>query len=299
MDALPNSGESQQPAALVPASGKVQARQKPPIPNIEEIVKRHRTFAGALRELFETLYPHIPAIAQGPTPEADRARFERIFRPWPKWVLRLGAELWHVDYPTIDRSIFFQTFRVLNTCIFRCPTNPEAKRIPTVRHDAFDRIDFRVLPLITASFFGHSFEHIEAIRKKLDEQLATGKITKESYDSQIKLISREHLENTVSDWFADWSKHKEVSPFELTRAIEDARRKTFDKHGEPKETPLIPIYRVMLHNWITIENMSGPKALTEFLAPHLGNQAFEDKYERVKAICKRTRVRFRPFVKGQ
>ena len=51
--------------------------------------------------------------------------------------------------------------------------------------------------------------------------------------------------------------------------VEDARRKTFDKHGRPKESPLIPIYRVMLYNWITIENMSGPKELANFLTPHL------------------------------
>ena len=264
-------------------------------PDIDGMLKKHGTLAKAYRALFEPHYGQIPVFAQGPTPEADKARFERIFRPWPKWVLRLGAELWHVDYPTIDRDIFFQTFRVVNVCLFRFPTDP--KDVATAKHSSLEHIDFRVIALIWASFIGHAFEHLEASRKKPDAELAAGKISPQQHQERLKYASPEGLQNAIRENFSALYKFDGAEPFEITRAVETARNKTFDKHGRRKETPLIPVYRLMWNNWITIEKMSGPKELTHFLLPVLGDQDFYAANDRVKQICSRLGVRFKPPVK--
>jgi len=268
---------------------------EPTLPDFEELLKKHRNFAGIIKTHFEPFLGRVPSFAQGPTPEADRARFDRVFRPWPKWVFRLGAELWHVDYPTIDREVFYETFRVINVMLHRCPTNPEAHTFPVSRRDIFDRIDFRVLPLIMAAFLGHSFEHVESNRKKLDEKFSRGEISQEDYEKGKRTSSPEMMEKVCRDFLAKLSKDEDAKPFELMRKVEEARRKTFDKNGLSKESPLIPIYRVMLDNWITIENMSGPKELANFLTPHLKGKSKSGTGEltRIATLCSRLGLKFR------
>jgi len=265
------------------------------LPDFQELMKKHRNIASALKVYLEPFCGRVAAFNQGPTPEADRARFDRIFRPWPKWVFRLGADLWHVDYPTIDREVFLETFRVINVMLHRCPTDPEARTIPVSRKDVFDRVDFRVLPLILAAFLGHSFEHVESHRKQLDEKFSKGEISKEDYEKGIKSNPSETIEKTCREFLAGWTKDEDAKPFELMRTVEEARRKTFDKNGLPKETPLIPIYRAMLHNWVKIENMSGPKELAAFLTPQLkGNsKSATGEITRIATLCSRLGLKFR------
>ena len=163
------------------------------------------------------------------------------------------------------------------------------------RRDAFDLIDIRVVPLIIAAFLGHSAEHLEAGRKKLNEALSRGEISQDEYKERMKMHSQDNLDAAFREFFAQWSKDKETKPFDLTRTVEEARRKTFDKHGRPKESPLIPIYRVMLHNWVAIENMSGPKELAAFLAPHLKGKSKSATGElaRIATLCTRLGLKFR------
>jgi hypothetical protein len=109
------------------------------------------------------------------------------------------------------------------------------------------------------------------------------------------MYSSGKMDSVFREFLGGWSKDEELKPFELIRKVEEARRKTFDKNGFPKESPLIPIYRVMLHNWITVEKMSGPKELANFLSPHLmGNsKSATGEITRIATLCSRLGLKFR------
>jgi len=173
--------------------------------------------------------------------------------------------------------------------------DPEAYKFPAKRRDALERIDFEVLPLIIAAFFGHAYEHQKAYLTDLDAKLATGEISPERYNEAIEAASLEKLDRALRETFALWSKVDAVKPYDLTQAVENARRKTFDRHGRLKESPLIPIYRVMLSNWIIVENMSGPKELANFLTPQLKGKSKSATGElaRIATLCSRLGVKFR------
>jgi hypothetical protein len=280
-------------------AGVPQKQESPIIPEFAELAKLHPRLSGVLKATFKPFYRGIPRFAQGPTPEADEARFERVFRPWPKWVFRLAAEKWHVDNPTISKEIFFETFRVLHVMLFRCPTNPTAESFPISRRNIFDRTNFDVLPIVLASFFGHAFEHLAAFRRKLDAKRAEGLISAEEYEEAMKASSPESLEDAFRQTFAQWTQDKNVQPTELFRAVEIARRKTFDRHGHTKETPRTATYRVMLSNWIIIEKMTGAKDLTHFLSLHLKdyeNYGLKEQAS-VATMCSRLRIIFRGKIK--
>jgi len=262
-----------------------------------QLLKKHRCFAQAFRAYLEPYYAKIPRFACGPTPEADRARFERVFRHWPKWVFRLAAEVWHVRCPTIPKEIFFETFRVVNAIMFRC--SPDRVRTLSLTSSAIDRIDLQALQTVLASFMGHSVEHLESIRKKLDALRQSGQLSKKEYAEQIEELSRCSIEPAIREMFAMWSQDTSANPLDLTRTLENARGQTFDRHGNPKETPLTPIYAVMLSNWITIENMTGPKELMNFLSPKFKGsmQHAEREVARIATLCSRLGVKFRGRVK--
>lgn len=283
--------------ATIPNNKPQQNGALPALPDFKKLLREHSRASSAVKEYFQPFLSVTPAFAQGPTPEADRARFDRIFRPWPKWVFKLGAELWHVDYPTINREVFYETFRVVNALFFRLSGNWKKQIATTTRRDVFDRIDFRVVPLIIAAFVGHAFEHSKAYRNKLDEQLAKGEISPEEHKKQTEANSEEKIDEMMRKLMGQWSKSDNVKPFQITETVENARRKTFDKNGLPKESPLIPTYRLMLHNWITIENMSGPKELTHFLLTGKGNTDFYAEHDRIKKTCSRLGVKFKKVVK--
>lgn len=154
------------------ASTSLQAISIQPEPQFEELLPKHRSLSGRVKAFLEPYYKSFPVFDQGPNDEADRARFERVFRPWPKWRFRLGAELWHVIYPTIESDVFFQTLRVLDVIAFRCPTNPSAIVTTFSKDSTLERIDVRAVPIIIASIHGHTNKHLEARRKSLGEKLA-------------------------------------------------------------------------------------------------------------------------------
>src|SRR5262245_36750686 len=67
--------------------GKAMNPQSDPLPpHKSDLLKGHRNFASAAKAWFKPYYARIPRFAVGPTPEDDRLRFDRIFKPWPKWV---------------------------------------------------------------------------------------------------------------------------------------------------------------------------------------------------------------------
>jgi hypothetical protein len=277
-----------------------QSKLPQPIPAPEDfaqLLKKHRSFAQALRAYVEPYYARIPRFACGPTPEADRARFERVFRPWPKWVFRLAAEVWHVRCPTISKDTFSESFRVINAIMFRCSV--DRVRSWSVVSSTIDRIDLHAMHVVLASFIGHSVEHFESARKKLNALRQAGQLSEKDYAEQLETLSRCSIEPAIREMFATWSKEPGANPLDLTRALENARRQTFDRDGNLKETPLTPVYEVMLSNWIRVENMTGPKELLNFLSPEFKGSMEDAEREvgRIATLCSRLGVRFRGRVK--
>lgn len=258
---------------------------------------KHRRFSKAAKEYIQPFCGIVPAFEHGPTPEADRARFDRVFRPWPKWVLKLGAELCHVDYPTIDRDVFLQSFRVVNVAFFRLSKDWETQIFPDKKRSIFERFDFKTFSLVIASFIGHADKHFAACRVRLNEKFAKGEISVEQFEKGMRLLSQEKSDAFFRKMLGFWSNSDEAKPFELTQAVQIAREKTFSNTGEAKESQSVPIYRVMFKNWIKIEKMSGPKELAVFLTKQGKLVGFsknpEGEIGRVATMCSRIGLKFR------
>jgi hypothetical protein len=209
------------------------------------------------------------------------------------------AEVWHVQFPTISKDVFFETFRVLNVFLFRCSMTADSFSRFLGKSSGMERFNLEVMQLVMASFLGHSVEHLAATRNDLDKRRKSGELSEKNYNQQLELLSLDVMETLMRETFALWSKDTSTKPADLTRAVEVARRETFDKYGRPKETPLTPIYRKMLSNWITVENMTGPKELVNFLYPNSkgDSEAAKRELSRISTLCSRLGVRFRGRVK--
>src|SRR5262245_21842819 len=168
----------------------------------------HRNLASAAKAGFKPLYEKIPSFAVGPTPQDNRRRFERVFKPWPKWVFRLIAEVWHVDLPTIPKEVIFQSFRVLNVVFFRCPIDP-ARAAANIRFDVINSIGPARMQLIMAAMIGHSFEHLQSARGKLGASKEKGEISEAEYAKMSKILSEESWELLMKETVNTWSKDKD------------------------------------------------------------------------------------------
>ncbi|GEM_PF-2967144 len=290
-NAQPSPGQAEAGASK---ALQVQPTETDPI-DFDEIVKGHRRVVNALKAYLKPHYMVIVSVASQPNLEAAEARFERFFRPWPKWVFRLAAELWHVQCPTVPKETIVQTLRLLNICLFRCPTDVSSEQRAKAWFDAFDRTDLRVLPFVHAAFMGHALEHLKAEQIELNKLRAAGLISAEDYADRISTFSPERVEEMLRDCFASWGKDEDLNLSELIRVVEEARAKTFDKNGGLKETQLTPIYRAMLYNWMTVERMTGPKELSVFLTPQLKGKSKSATGEqaRIATLCSRLGVKFR------
>ena len=267
----------------------------PEASDVEELMKAHRTLAGVFKAVLKPHVREIVGASLKPNFEAAEYRLDRFFRPWPKWVFRLAAEVWHVQCPTIPKEAFIQTLRLLHVCMFhRLTTSQNDIRSPDWSKVG-DRFDFRVLPFIHSAFLGHALEHIKAEQAELDKLRAAGLISDKDYAERISVMSPERVEEMLKRCFSAWSQDEGVSLTELIKTFENARAKTFDKNGALKQTQLTPIYRAMLYNWMTVERMSGPKELSNFLTPYLKGKSKSATGEqaRIATLCSRLGVKFR------
>ena len=132
---------------------------------------------------------------------------------------------------------------------------------------------------------GHVVAQVEHLRIEFEDLIRPEFVTEFERDNALNI--------------ANFLKEKPSYLVEFQIGFVRALHNTFDQYGSQKETPLTPVYKKILSDWPEIELFSGPKELCEFLSPMLGNQHFEDKYERVKAICKRMQITFSPSVKGR
>lgn len=233
----------------------------------------------------ERLRPALPPELQ----ELASPRTLRYWEEWPDWVLRVAAEVFHVDVPTISKAEILETLRFVNFFVFVARIDggpsPTLLKFPDPNPRTF------------GALVGHGVAMMMDLRQLFEE--ARGRIPEARLEEFRKRASLEDFQCEIAPLVADYFKAEPTAFMAFQAGFSDAERNTFGKGGTRKETPLTPVYRKILDDWPEIEGLSGPKALTEYLSPLLGNQDFEDKYERVKAICKRMRITFKPFVKGR
>lgn len=257
----------------------------------KQVEERARTLGEFIKLIFsEVLWPNM-----GHFPIAQDAKFyPRVMRfcePWPDWALRVYAEIIEVKIPTVPKAIILEHLRFLHFFIFDVEIHgKEMGKIPHIRGDSGK---------VFAAIAGHVFEHFE---KALKDGKLTPTKTAENSAAGNEAPEVWTMEKFQKTFVPSILKSLQFSPekfLDFNSAFNTARKNTFDKKGFPKESPLTPIYRKIFWNWPEIEQMSGPKALCEYLSPHLGHQHPDEKYERVKKICQRMQIAFKPFVKGQ
>lgn len=211
-------------------------------------------------------------------------RISRYFEPWPDWVFRVAAEVYHVGFPTFPKDKIEGAFRAVHSFVF-------FTKLENVDYFGF-LSEPEAINKALGGFAGHGMAHLERESKAVaDMSPSDEKLTQiEAYN-----FYRVRMTNFISEQLKVWPEDSCV----FLKALIMAEPKTFDVNGGLKESPLTPIYRKILYNWRHVESLSGPTALRDYLSPMLGNQHDEDKLERVKKISQRVGITFKKPVKGQ
>jgi hypothetical protein len=258
-------------------------------------LKESRTIGEAMKRFGLC---HLPLLL-APLPSRKRElflnRFVRYSEPWPEWVLRIAVEVLHVHVPTIPKRTIKDALRCIHFFLLEWQVHDETQSLPNLdAASAFDLAHF-------GAFYGHLFAALENARREIDQALASGTISAEKHAVFVKHISLNVFQVAIEPQLASMLKSEPGGWLEWMTALTKAKASTFDKSGTRKETTLTRIYAAILKNWPEIEALAGPTALCAYLSPVLGGRKVdpEKQMDRVKKICQRMGITFKPFVKGQ
>jgi len=260
-----------------------------------------RLFPGAktIGECFRVHYERNVSKLWAKLPDGDRTvrLVMRYFQPWPAWVLRCMVEVWSVFIPTMKKELIWDCLVFVRWLLFEMRFDED----PRVEPPPFPRIDAQAVGTLA----GHVIAMHEYLRVKLERALATGAISTQEHATftadHAKELSAEGLLRQLEPHVSRYFKARPVAWLQFSEAMVSSRRKTLDDQGNLKETTATAVYSMILRHWPEVEEMSGPTELCAFLDPVLvGSDNDQDKkLDRVKKLCRRLEVRFRPFVKGQ
>ena len=249
---------------------------------------------STLGQAFKNLYKSKLDVALSKYPAEKRPNMEDFYRhfdPWPRWVLKIGVEVLRVSFPKVSKSVIEESLQCFNFYLL------------TAKIDGSNRNEAPPIPKLSGHDFGAILGHMTAHMKHGNEKAGEAREKNLLSDKESKHYATEFsldtFQNEIAPVICSFLKLRPTETVEFGLSFSAACGNTFTKHGGEKETPLTRIYRKIFSDWTEIENLSGPKALTEYLSELLGNQEFEKKYERVKVICKRMGITFKPLVKGQ
>jgi hypothetical protein len=164
----------------------------------------------------------------------------------------------------------------------------------------FPQIDAKIL----GTLIGHAFAMTAHLRTKLETAVKSGVLTQEDaadFEAEYaKQLSEEEFQREMQPHVSKYFDARPTKWVEFSEAMTVARRKTLDPDGSLKETTLTNVYSKILEDWPKVEEMSGPTELCAFLEPVLvGSENDPDKkLDRVKKLCRRLKIQFRPIVKG-
>jgi len=277
--------ESKPEDSNLPASNGVNiARTEPSF-----VFDKSLTVAGIFKRHYQIVLMNLSVKFPSVYDESFVRDSLRRFDPWPDWTLRIWAEVLHVDMPTIPKHTIEDALRLGHFFLMEAKMDGSNKELlPKMP---------KINPKNIGALVGHCFASALNVNNIIEA--ARDKIPADQFEQLSQEASLEKLQEKVAPAVAEYLNAKPTAFIEFQEGFSEAQRKTFDKHGSRKETPLTPIYEKILSDWPKVESLSGPKALCENLSPLLGNQDFEDNYERVKKICQRMEITFKPFVKGQ
>jgi hypothetical protein len=249
------------------------------------------TFADLGKRLY---LPRLAAALAEIAParkEAILTRFARRFDPWPEWVLNIGVEILKVYLPTIEKPALRSLVKCVHALFFelRLDDTTPPGTIPA------PQLDTEIL----GALWGHMTAFSEDCHKKVVQLADEGVITPEK---SVEFEKRVEPPPHVNEAFAYYVNARGVTDLaKVAEAMAKAKGKTFDEQGGLKETSATKIYRAIFADWPDVESLAGPTELCNFLMPVLQGSRNDPelKLDRVKKICMRMGIVFRPAGKGQ
>jgi len=274
------------PVAVRPDGGK---------PSQKTTCGKPQTMGELLQRRQEEAFEGIWGLFPKATREAERRKLLRPFAPWPDWVLKVATEVIHVQIPRIPKQTIQDSLRFIHFIVLE------------MRRDGTNAGEAPPFPKLDPEFAGALGGHLDALsgkfQKEADEILETAckeqLMPPERLEEYQRLLSREKFKNDFAAMIVEYFQDKPGAVLEFQDAYAKARQSTFDESGSLKETTLTEIYRRILDDWIVIETLSGPTALCEYLSPLLPPGDPESKLDRIKKVCRRMKIAFKPFVEGQ
>ena len=225
--------------------------------------------------------------------EETDAHFRRHLEPWPDWVVRLAADLWSVQAPTIPKAKILETLRFIHFLVFEfrfyCPASRASFRWPD--------IDAKIMGAV----IGHSVARMEKDKREFSEFLEKSRLSKEKHAEFTAHLSEFSIDGYMAELaphLAECAKEYPAHVIPFMEGLAIAKANTFDKGGQLKAMPLRPVYQAIFSNWPKIERMSGPAELCRFLDPYLNEKAPDKKLERVKQIRRRLGIVFKRKARG-
>ena len=238
------------------------------------------------KELLPVISPENRAAFLAGFEKYFRGAFRR-FHPWPDWVLRIGAEVIAVEFPTIPKNHREEMLRQIHTSVFGCRPH-QAPPAPVTSWDSYLSI--------FGAMFGHTVAHAEAELGELGRIVAKEEESPEKRVEYFKRIMRAAEMRSLNCSVSDFIQIHPGCFVSLSEVVTKAKSNTFDSEGRPRATTLTEVYRLLFNDWPTVEAMSGPTELCAYL-DRLGLLVGgiddpENKLDRVKKICQRMGIVF-------
>ena len=127
--------------------------------------------------------------------EETDAHFRRHLEPWPDWVVRLAADLWSVQAPTIPKAKILETLRFIHFLVFEfrfyCPASRASFRWPD--------IDAKIMGAV----IGHSVARMEKDKREFSEFLEKSRLSKEKHAEFTAHLS----EFSIDGYMAELAPH--------------------------------------------------------------------------------------------
>jgi len=185
----------------------------------------------------------------------------------------------------IPRKTIFAHLRFAHAFVFELKFDGSMK-IEALKFPGFDLRVFGAL-------IGHCIALGESGLAMARELALAGKLSPEKLAEFTKDFSTDKVFGPLGDYMKARADSDLLPLFE---GMVDAKRKTFDRHGCSKETTATRIYRAIFDDWTEVEELSGPTQLCKFLDSTLSAESKDPdrKLERVKKICARMGIIFRP-----
>jgi hypothetical protein len=271
----------------------------------DRIAQRVMTEVNSVADLFRVLDEDVlskkyeKAIARAPAKHEAALRgvfkeidagIQRRLRPWPKWVLRLAAELYAVSCPTIPKEKILEGFELIHFLFFDWRFD-ESVPFPAHKFESFD-------PAIFGSVFGHVVALMENFQGKADYCLRANAISVEEYNEFKREIAFERYVSEVNEYVTAYTRHNPQFLIRFSEALAHAKANTFDKKGNRKELPRMAIYERIFEQWPEVEAMSGVTEFCKFLEPLLNEPDPEKRLNRTKSIRRQFGIVFEGKVRG-